>query len=237
MILATMLSCRSDFMRDEQSGGRASRILIVDDHPSVREALAIRISLLPDLEVCGEAMDITEALRQVEEQKPDLAIIDVVLKHGDGIDLVKRIKARDANVRMLVWSMHSELLYAERALRAGAYGYLTKDEPTSQVVSAIRNVLAGRVQLSARISEKMLQRAVGQGSDRLWYPAVNALSDRELEVLRMIGQGMKTSEIADNLHLSVKTVGTYRDRIRQKLALADGRDLARYAAHWVLESE
>jgi DNA-binding NarL/FixJ family response regulator len=213
----------------------AAKILIVDDHPAVREALAFRISKMRDLQVCGEAADLADALKLVAEQKPDLAIIDISLKTGDGLDLIKRIKARDAGVRMLVWSMHSESLYAERALRAGALGYITKEQATDQIIEAIRQVLDGKVYVCPAVAEKLLRRAVGEGGAALDHSPVDALSDRELEVLRLIGKGVKTAEIARQLHLSIKTIETYRDRIRHKLDLSDGADLARYAAQWVLE--
>jgi DNA-binding NarL/FixJ family response regulator len=213
-----------------------ARVLIVDDHPAVREALSIRISKVPDLVVCGEAEDEGGALQLVSSLKPDVAIIDISLKAGDGIDLIKRIKARDEKVRMLVWSMHSESLYAERALRAGALGYITKEQATDRIVEAIRQVLDGRVYLSPAMTEKLLQRAVGDGGDRLGRSPVESLSDRELEVFKLIGRGVKTQEIAAGLHLSIKTVETYRDRIRSKLDLADGVELARYAMQWVMDN-
>ncbi len=214
-----------------------TKVLIVDDHPAVREALIIRMASLPNLAVCGEAADMVNALKLVAEQKPDLAIIDITLKSGDGIDLIKRIRARDEKMRILVWSMHSESLYAERSLRAGAQGYITKEQATGQIIEAIRQVLDGKVYLSPAMSEKLLHRVVGGGeliSDR---SPIDTLSDRELEVLRLLGGGIKTSEIAKRLRLSIKTVETYRDRIREKLDLADGADLVRYATQWVLENE
>jgi DNA-binding NarL/FixJ family response regulator len=214
-----------------------ARVLIVDDHPAVREALALRIGRQSDLEVCGEAADTSEALRVVAETQPDVAVIDISLKTGNGIDLIKRIKDRKADVRILVWSMHSESLYAERALRAGALGYINKDQATDRIVEAIRRVLEGKVWLSEMMMEKMLQRAVGGGREEGLPSPLEALADRELEVFRLIGQGMKTVEIAGRLHLSVKTIETYRDRIRQKLDLSDGTSLAHYATQWVLENE
>ena len=216
---------------------KRARILIVDDHPAVREALASRIGRQPDLEVCGEAADLSEALRLVADTQPDLAVVDISLKTGSGIDLIKRIKDRNDNVRMLVWSMHSESLYAERALRAGALGYINKDQATDKIVEAIRRVLAGKVYLSDAMAEKMLHRAVGGGREEVTRSPLDALADRELEVFRLIGQGVKTAEIAERLHLSVKTVETYRDRIRQKLDLSDGTELAHYATKWMLENE
>jgi len=215
---------------------KRARILIVDDHPAVREALASRIGRQPDLEVCGEAADMSEALGLVADTQPDLAVVDISLKTGSGIDLIKRIKDRNDSVRMLVWSMHSESLYAERALRAGALGYINKDQATDKIIEAIRRVLEGKVYLSDAMAEKMLHRAVGVGREEVTRSPLDALADRELEVFRLIGHGVKTAEIAKQLHLSVKTVETYRDRIRQKLDLSDGTELAHYATQWVLEN-
>jgi DNA-binding NarL/FixJ family response regulator len=214
---------------------KPARVLIVDDHPAVREALALRIGRQDDLEVCGEAADISDALRLIAETKPDVAVVDISLKTGNGVDLIKRIKDRDDHVRILVWSMHGESLYAERALRNGALGYINKDQATDQIVEAIRRVLAGKVWLSEAMAERMLQRAVGTGGDEVTRSPLDTLADRELEVFRLIGQGVKTAEIAERLHLSVKTVETYRDRIRKKLDLIDGTELTRYAVQWVLE--
>jgi DNA-binding NarL/FixJ family response regulator len=215
---------------------RRARVLIVDDHPAVREALAIRIGRQGDLEVCGEAAAMGEALRLVAETQPDVAVIDISLKTGNGIDLIKRIKGHNAHVRILVWSMHSEALYAERALRAGALGYVNKDQATDRIVEAIRRVLTGKVYLSEVMAQRMLQRAVGGAPDEVTRSPLDVLADRELEVFRLIGGGVKTAEIAERLHLSVKTVETYRDRIRKKLGLSDGTQLAHYATQWVLEN-
>ena len=199
-------------MKRNQTKKRA-RILLVDDHPAVREALAARIGRQPDLEVCGEAADMSEALRLITDTQPDLAVIDISLKTASGIDLIKRIKDRKDSVRMLVWSMHSEALYAERALGAGALGYVNKDQATDKIIEAIRRVLKGKVYVSDALAEKMLQRAVGGGRGEVTRSPLDALADRELEVFRLIGQGVKTAKIAERLHLSVKTVETYRDRI------------------------
>jgi DNA-binding NarL/FixJ family response regulator len=215
---------------------KRSRILIVDDHPAVREALALRIDRQADLEVCAEAADLGEALRLLAETRPDVAVIDITLKTANGIDLIKRIKDRNDHVRILVWSMHSEALYAERALRAGALGYVNKDQATDRIVEAIRRVLEGKVYLSEAMTERMLQRAVGGTREEVKRSPLDVLADRELEVFRLIGEGVKTAEIAERLHLSVKTVETYRDRIRQKLDLSDGTKLAHYATQWVLEN-
>lgn len=216
---------------------KRARVLIVDDHPAVREALAVRIGRQPDLEVVGEAADVGEALRLLEETRPDVVIVDITLKSGDGIDLIKRIKNRDDHVCILVWSMHAESLYAERALRAGALGYVNKDQATDTIVEAIRRVLEGKVWLSEGMAERLLRRAVGGGRKGVARSPLDALADRELEVFRLIGRGVKTADIADRLRLSVKTIETYRDRIRQKLNLSDGTKLAHYATQWVLEDE
>jgi DNA-binding NarL/FixJ family response regulator len=215
---------------------KRAKLLIVDDHPAVREALALRIELQPDLEVCGEAADTTEALRLVAETQPDIAVIDISLKTGNGIDLIKRIKDRNNQVRILVWSMHCESLYAERALRAGALGYINKDQATDKIVEAIRRVLEGKIWLSESMSERLLHRTVGSGGKEAPRLPLEALADRELEVFRLIGEGIKTAEIAERLHLSIKTIETYRDRIRLKLDLKDGTELAHYATQWVLEN-
>ncbi len=221
---------------NKTTGKPAARILIVDDHPAVREALTIRCSREPDLEVCGEAADVTEALQVLDATNPDVAVIDIALKNGDGIDLIKRIKARNDSVRMLVWSMYSESLCAERALRAGALGYINKEQATDQIIEAIRRVLDGKVYLSETLSESLLHRSVGEGGQHVYRSPLDTLSDRELEVLRLTGQGLKTQEIAAQLHLSIKTVETYRDRIRAKLDLSDGSKLTRFALQWVLEN-
>jgi len=215
---------------------KRARILIVDDHPAVREALASRIGRQPDLEVCGEAADMSEALRLVAEVQPDLAVVDISLQSGSGIDLIKRIKAGNNTVRMLVWSMHGESLYAERALRAGALGYVNKDQATVTIIEAIRQVLAGKIYLSPNMTEKLLHRTMGSEEPTLGRSPMDALSDRELEVFRLIGQGVKTSKLAAKLHLSVGTVWTYRDRIREKLSLVDGTELVHYATQWVLDN-
>jgi DNA-binding NarL/FixJ family response regulator len=223
-------------MKLTKSKRAAAKVLIVDDHPAVREALSIRIGRAPDLKVCGEAADTADALHLVEDLKPDVAVVDIALKTGNGIDLIKRIKARDDHVRILVWSMYSESLYAERALRAGAMGYITKQEATDQIIEALRRVIAGKVYLSTAMTDRLLNYAVGEAPKRVADSPLDALSDRELEVLRSIGQGQKTGEIAAQLHLSIKTIETYRDRIRHKLELKDGMDLARFAMQWVLEN-
>ncbi|HWB10271.1 MAG TPA: response regulator transcription factor [Pirellulales bacterium] len=221
--------------KGREVGRRRAKVLIVDDHPAIREALAIRIARTPDLEVCGEAEDLAGALRLVSAEEPDVAIVDISLKSGDGIDLIKHIRARRSRVRMLVWSMHGEAIYAERALRAGAHGYITKEQATDQIVDAVRQILSDQVYLSPTMTNTLLHRAVGAGGQPMKAAPLDVLSDRELEILRRIGQGQKTRAIAEELHLSVKTIETYRDRLRQKLDLRDGSELVRYALHWLLD--
>lgn len=214
---------------------KRARVLIVDDHPAVREALALRIGRQSDLVVCGEAADLAEALQLVEETRPDVAVVDISLKTGSGLDLVKRIRDRDKRVRILVWSMHSEALYARRALQAGALGYVNKDQATDRIVEAIRRVLSGKVWLSETIADSILQGTVGSRIGNTLSP-MDALTNRELDVFQLIGEGVQTVQIAKRLKLSVKTIETYRDRIRQKLDLSNGTELARVATEWVLEN-
>jgi DNA-binding NarL/FixJ family response regulator len=213
-----------------------ARVVIVDDHPAVREALALRIGRQPDLQVCGEAADMSEALRLIADTNPDLAVVDISLKAGNGIALIKQIRDQSDRIRILVWSVHSESLYAERALRAGALGYITKDQAKGRIVEAIRRVLAGKVWLSEAMTQRMLQRIVGTAREEVTRSPLPAFADGELEVFRLIGQGVKTAEIAERLHLSVETVETSCDRIRQNLGLADGTKLADYAARWLREN-
>lgn len=218
------------------SSAKPARVLIVDDHPAVREALALRISRHADLLVCGEAAELAEALQLVSETKPDVAVIDIGLKTGNGLDLIKRIKARDEPVRMLVWSMYQESLYAERVLQAGALGYITKEQATDKIVDAIRRVLEGKIYLSEAMTEKLLIRiqngsTLGQG-----YRPEECLSDRELEVFQLIGKGLDTQEIATRLNVSPKTIETYRFRMKEKLQIDDGKELFRRALLWVEEN-
>jgi DNA-binding NarL/FixJ family response regulator len=224
--------------RSQRPGaGRAARILIVDDHPVVREGLAAQILAQPDLEVCGEAEDAAGALALVESTRPHVAVIDISLKTGNGIDLIKRIAARHASVRTLVWSMYPESLYAERALRAGAMGYVHKGRATREIIEAIRSVLAGKVFLSAELSGELLRRLVGGGANRLDRSPVAALSDRELEAFELMGQGLSTQQVARRMHVSPKTVETYRARIKEKLGLSNFAEVIRRATQWVLEKE
>lgn len=215
---------------------KPARILIVDDHPAVREALALRISRHADLFVCGEAAELAEALQLVSETKPDVAVIDIGLKTGNGLDLIKRIKARGESVRMLVWSMYQESLYAERVLQAGALGYITKEQATDKIVDAIRRVLDGKIYLSEDMTDKLLIRIHGGTTLGQSNRPEECLSDRELEVFQLIGNGLETQEIATRLNVSPKTVETYRFRMKEKLHINDSKELFRRAMRWVEEN-
>jgi DNA-binding NarL/FixJ family response regulator len=184
--------------------------------------------------LCGEAVDVADALVLVAERKPDVAVIDISLRTGSGIDLIKRIKAHAPNVRMLAWSMHDESLYAERALRAGALGYIDKSQSTDRVVDAIRCVLEGKVFLSGHIAERLLQRSV-LGHKNVGQSPVDVLSDRELEAFRLIGQGLDTREVASRMHVTSKTVDTYRSRMKDKLNVRNRSELVRLATLWSSE--
>jgi DNA-binding NarL/FixJ family response regulator len=207
------------------------RIFLVDDHPLVREWLGSLLRLQPDLEVCGEAGDPARALAAMTAAPPDVAIVDLSLKHGSGLELIKDLRAQLPSVRVLVLSMHEEISDIERALRAGARGYVMKRESTGQIVAAIREVHAGRIYADAAVLAALAERMLGRPSEA--NPASpETLSDRELDVFRRLGEGHSTRRIADDLRLSLKTVQTYYARIREKLGLADASELMRAAVRW-----
>jgi DNA-binding NarL/FixJ family response regulator len=210
------------------------KILIVDDHPSVREGLALRISLHADLEVCGEADNEEQAITLVKQLKPDLVLVDISLKSGHGLELIKRIRSMDPTVKMLVISGFQESLYAERSCRAGAMGYLNKQESSEKMIEAIRTVLSGERFLSPEISRRLISQALGS-SDRTKTP-IEQLTDRELEIFRMIGEGLSTGLIANRLFLSTHTIDTHRENIKRKLALSNAAELSRAAVRWLLEN-
>lgn len=210
------------------------KILIVDDHPSVREGLALRISLHADLEVCGEAETEDQALVLVKQTNPDLVLVDISLRSGHGIELIKRIRSLDPAIKMLVISGFQESLYAERALRAGALGYLNKQESNEKMIEAIRTVLAGKRFLSPEINRRLVEQALS-GSGATKTP-IERLTDRELEIFRMIGEGLTTSAIANRLHLSTHTIDTHRENMKRKLAVSTAAELSRTAVQWLLEN-
>jgi len=203
-------------------------ILLVDDHPLVREWLTNLIRQQPDLHVCGETGGAPEALRLMETNRPDIAILDISLASGSGIELIKSIKASHPGVTLLVLSMHDEMLYAERALRAGAGGYIMKSEATQKVIQAIRSVLAGQIYVSPKIASLMAQKFIGGKSAN----TIEQLSDRELEVFQLLGRGHSTRQIAEHLHIGFKTVQGYTARIKEKLNLANINELMREAIRW-----
>jgi DNA-binding NarL/FixJ family response regulator len=208
-----------------------TKILIVDDHPIVRQGLTELINQEDDLVVCEQAEDAAEAMGIIKKLKPDMAIVDISLKETSGMELIKDIKVKYPNLAVLALSMHDESLYAERALRAGAKGYVMKAEATEKVVTAIRKILSGQIYVSDRMAAKMVRKLVGGGPD-VGVSAIERLSDRELEVFRLIGQGYGTRQIAERLHLSIKTIETYREHIKEKLNLADASELLQYAIQW-----
>jgi len=210
-----------------------ARIFIVDDHPIVRQGLTQLISQETDLCVCGEAEGAPAALQAITKLRPDVVIVDISLKEGDGIDLIKSIRARHDDIRILVLSMHEEMFIVERALRAGASGYLPKQEASDKVLTAIRGILAGHLYVSESLSPKLMVRLLGGKSAR-GEDAIARLSDRELQVFQRIGEGMGTQEIAGAMNLSVKTIETYREHIKEKLGLKDARQLMQYAIRWNL---
>jgi DNA-binding NarL/FixJ family response regulator len=214
--------------------GRAAstkvRVFIVDDHPIVRRGFQLLLAMEPDLMVCGEADSGPAALQKMLALKPDVAIVDLGLKASTGLDLIKQLRAQALPVKVLVFTMRDEGIYAERALRAGADGYITKEEGTDKAIQAIRLLMQGKRYLSEKMAEKMMDSltgaAPGTGS------AVQSLSDRELEVLELLGEGLGSREVAEKLHLSIKTVESHREHMKTKLGLTRATELVSYAFNW-----
>jgi len=207
------------------------RIALIDDHPVVREGLARLIEQFADLSVCGEAEDVEDALLLLDRVRPDLAIVDISLKRSDGLDLVKQARTRWPAMPVLVLSMHSEEVYAERALRAGALGYVMKQEATDHLLTAIRQVLAGVVYVSTAVGARLLEQAV-RGRPEKDRGRIDRLSDRELGVLRLIARGLNTREIAVQLDTTPRAIESHRDRIRRKLDLQNTTQVIQYAMRW-----
>ncbi|HXN19871.1 MAG TPA: response regulator transcription factor [Candidatus Binatus sp.] len=203
------------------------RVFLIDDHPIVRQGLALFIEREADLMVCGQAEGATSALQAIPDLMPDFIVLDISLDGPDGLELLKTLHARYPNLPVLILSMHDELAYAERALRAGANGYIMKQEATEKVLTAIRQILRGDIYLSERLTKRMLQQFV-RGALPPRDPLAK-LSDRELEVYRLIGAGHGTRQIADELHVSTKTVESYQAHIKEKLALRNARELVQHA--------
>jgi DNA-binding NarL/FixJ family response regulator len=213
------------------SPGRKS-ILIVDDHPVLRRGLIALIESDAELAVCGEAASCADALAAIGESAPDLVIVDLALEGSDGLDLIKEMKARHPDLPALVLSMHDEGVYAERALRAGARGYVNKQQLDDAVLVAIHHLLRGEMYLSARLQARFAAKFLG-GQTLATDSPLHALSDRELQVFRLIGHGRSTRQIAETLHLSIKTIESHCEHLKQKLGLASATELAHRATQWV----
>ncbi len=208
-----------------------TKILVVDDHPIVRQGLSELLNREDDLIVCGQAEDAHQAMQAIKDLKPQLIIVDISLKETSGMELIKDIKARYPSLLVLALSMHDESIYAERVLRAGAEGYIMKGQATENIVMAIRKILNGQIYLSEKMAPKMVRRLVRPGAN-VGVSATECLSDRQLEVFRLIGQGYTTRQIAENLHLSIKTIETYRAHIKKKLNLENAAKLLQNAIKW-----
>lgn len=221
-------------MKERRKDGKKVSIIIVDDHPIVRHGIAQLINKQKDMEITGEASSIAEGWDAIVKVSPDLVIVDLTLENESGLDLIRGIKDRCPGISVLVLSMHDESIFAERAFRAGASGYVMKHEGTEKLIGAIRRIVEGDLYASDNLKEKLLKRIVKgttlavESSD-----SVDALSNRELEVFQMIGRGLTTREIADKLHLSVKTIEAHRQNIKDKLGLANANELIRNAVQWL----
>jgi DNA-binding NarL/FixJ family response regulator len=217
--------------KQDKTNEKKTQVLIVDDHPVIRDGLVTIINHEQDLNVCGEAEDAHQALKAVTELKPDIVIADISLKNSDGLELTKNIKARYPRLPVIIFSVHDEFIYAERALLAGAQAYLMKDAVSENIIKAVRAVLKGEIFVSDTISNKFLHHIARDKAGKAKTPIEN-LSDRELEIFRLIGEGYKASQIAEQLHLSIKTIETYRTRIKEKLDIDNASELLKYSIRW-----
>ena len=222
--------------RQQPAGAVKKKVLIVDDHPLVRERVAELINQELDLTVCGDAEDSVQAVKAVTSLSPDLAIVDITLKDTYGIELIKQLKDLHPKLPILVLSMHDESLYGERALRAGAKGYLNKQEATKKVVDAIRRILRGEIYVSEKLSSALVQRVAGSKPTSGGSP-VDVLTDRELEVFQLLGQGLAVREVAERLFVSAKTVEAHREHIKQKLNFKTSSELLRFAIQYTLQEK
>jgi len=225
--LNTMAQAKQTNVKDNRA-----RVLLVDDHAVVRFGIAQLINRQTDLVVCGEEEDASCAMNAINTLKPDLVIADISLKDSSGLELMRNIKAQYPRLPVLVVSVHDESIYAEIAFRAGSLGYLMKEEALEKILTAIRRVLGGAIYVSDRLAAKMLQQQV-RGQNDINESPVKGLSDRELEVFQLIGQWKKTRDIAEELHLSIKTIEYYREQIKRKLNLKNAGELTQYATSWV----
>ena len=207
------------------------RVYLVDDHPAIREAIRDTIESTIDMEICGETSSSDDAFREIEELRPDVAVVDISLNDAHGLDLVQNVRAQYPEVRTIVFSMYDENVYAERAIRAGASGYLMKSEPTKNIVEAVRSAHEGEVYLSRKMSSRILNKvAMGRTAEPSF--AIDELTDREMAVFQMLGQGYSVQEIQDRLSLSRKTIETYRRRAKEKLGFDTVSELLQYAVQW-----
>lgn len=207
------------------------RVYLVDDHPAIREAIRDTIESTIDMEICGETSSSDDAFREIEELRPDVAVVDISLNDAHGLDLVQNVRAQYPDVRTIVFSMYDENVYAERAIRAGASGYLMKSEPTKNIVEAVRSAHDGEVYLSRKMSSRILNKvAMGRTAEPSF--AIDELTDREMAVFQMLGQGYSVQEIQDRLSLSRKTIETYRRRAKEKLGFDTVSELLQYAVQW-----
>jgi DNA-binding NarL/FixJ family response regulator len=212
-----------------------SRVLIVDDHALLRDGMRLMINNEPDLLVCGEAASEAEALRSFNDAKPDLVVVDITLESGSGIDLIKRIVNHDPEARIVVLSMHDDRIYGERALRAGAKGFVSKHEPGDAILTAIRRILSGEMYFSDRLTQQLLRRAAETGSAAATSP-IDLLTDRELEAFEHIGHGLTSQEIAARMHIRPKTVDRYRENVKKKLNITTSNELIHQATLWVQQN-
>ena len=222
-------------IRPDKNKTRAT-VLIVDDHPIVRQGLKLLIDQEPDLIVCGEAENARSVLPAIHDLKPSIAVIDLSLGRDSGIELIKTIRLQHPDLPLLVLSMHDETLHAERALRAGAKGYIMKQEAPEKVIIAIRQVLQGKIYVSDAMGAKLLNKLIDSSRDEPSSP-IELLSDRELQVFQLLGRGLGTRQVADQLNVSIKTVEAYRANIKEKLNLKGSAELVQHAIHWVLSGE
>ncbi len=220
----------------ESSAPPRKRVLIVDDHPVFRHGISALINAEADLTVCGEASSSQSALEAMRTLRPDVALLDISLPGTNGIELIKLMKAEQPHLPLLMLSMHDESLYALRALRAGALGYVMKVEALTHVLAALRKVMKGEIYVSKEFSERLIFQAVQSVEGGMGSP-VDKLSDRELEVLELLGRGLGTKAIADQLHLSVKTIETHRAHIKEKLGFKDASEMVRFAIDWVAQEK
>ena len=221
-------------MKGKTAKPSKKRILIVDDHPMMRDGLRQLIATEPDLEVCGEAEDAHAALELAESCKPDIAIVDITLRSSNGLELIKDLHIRSPQTAVLVLSMHDESLYAERVLRAGGRGYIMKQEGGKKIIEGVRRILSGGAYVSENISARILDSISGRGQNK---SAVASLTDREFEVFQLIGQGLSTTEMAEKLRVSVKTIEVHRVNIKNKLGVPTAPELIRFAVRWLESGE